>query len=288
MDAREVIKRLNDEFVPALGILCSLGGMAKAMGWEEEAARKKLDSLGGGPLELQEPSGIYYDESADAFYRLLREKEDAPAWRVWGAFSGVRVANTQEKEDGERLVSAHIGYDYGVIDDYLQRTHANGVGSDEDRILNWRASGVEWIMHGFLCSEIVPFLTKYGLGNDELNELIAPFPADLAALAHTENLTAQLDAAHARIAELERQIDTGTPPYLDPSHPRHAPKLAAAIRAWEAISRVPNLKKSPKAALADWLASNEKAPCLSKQAIEECSAVANWNQKGGVPKSTSQ
>ncbi len=42
-----------------------------------------------------------------------------------------------------------------------------------------------------------------------------------------------------------------TPGYLDPQNPRYAPKLAAAVSAWEAVTE-PG-KKSPKQALDKWL-----------------------------------
>lgn len=79
------------------------------------------------------------------------------------------------------------------------------------------------------------------------------------------------------------------PDYLDPTNPRYAPKLAAAINAWLAVTD-PG-KKSPKQALEKWLrehaaqfglVDDEGAPV--NQAIEDCSKVANWNSTGGAPK----
>jgi len=79
-----------------------------------------------------------------------------------------------------------------------------------------------------------------------------------------------------------------TPDYLDPRHPRFAPKLAAAVRAWEAVTD-PN-GSHPKQALSRWL--NEHAAEFGltdanglpiKQSIEECAKVANWKPVGGAP-----
>lgn len=77
--------------------------------------------------------------------------------------------------------------------------------------------------------------------------------------------------------------------YLDPNNPRYAPKLAASVRAWEAVTD-PG-KKSPKQALDKWLRENAADFGLTNEegkpielAIEECSKVANWNQAGGAPK----
>lgn len=82
------------------------------------------------------------------------------------------------------------------------------------------------------------------------------------------------------------------PDYLDPRKPRYAPKLAAAVRAWQAVTD-PG-KRSAKQALEKWLrehaaefglVDDEGNPI--NQAIEDCSKVANWNQIGGAPKTPS-
>lgn len=77
--------------------------------------------------------------------------------------------------------------------------------------------------------------------------------------------------------------------FLDPSNPRYAPKLAAAVKAWQAVTDAG--KKSPKQALDKWLRehaaefklTNEEGRPI-EQAIEECSKVANWKAKGGATK----
>ncbi len=82
------------------------------------------------------------------------------------------------------------------------------------------------------------------------------------------------------------------PDYLDPQNPRYAPKLAAAVRAWQAVTD-PG-KKSPKQALEKWLRENAARFGLVdddgnpiNQAVDDCSKVANWNQSGGAPKTPS-
>lgn len=80
--------------------------------------------------------------------------------------------------------------------------------------------------------------------------------------------------------------------YLDPLHPRYAPKLAAAVRAWEATADPELLNgRSPKQALAKWLREHAAEFGLSDEegkpnetGIDEVSKVANWQPKGGVPK----
>jgi hypothetical protein len=79
------------------------------------------------------------------------------------------------------------------------------------------------------------------------------------------------------------------PGYLDPVNPRYAPKLAAAVMAWQAVTDAGNV--SPKQALTKWLNENALRLGLSSEdgvpiqaAIEDVAKVANWETKGGAPK----
>ena len=84
----------------------------------------------------------------------------------------------------------------------------------------------------------------------------------------------------------------GSPDYLNPNHSRYAPKLAAAVHAWLAINDEDSFGgKSAKQALAKWLRENAADYKLSdsegkpnETGIEECAKVANWQEKGGAPK----
>ncbi|WP_254492431.1 hypothetical protein [Bartonella sp. B1099] len=76
--------------------------------------------------------------------------------------------------------------------------------------------------------------------------------------------------------------------FQNPNHPRYAPKLAAAVAAWEAVSEA-ELGKSVKATLAQWVQGNGKKYVkkngeLTKDFIEQVSSVANWVPEGGAPK----
>lgn len=80
-----------------------------------------------------------------------------------------------------------------------------------------------------------------------------------------------------------------TPDYLDPQHPRYAPKLAAAVSAWVAVAVTAG--KSPKQALEKWIRENAASFALSDEdgnpnntGIEEVAKVANWQPGGGAPK----
>lgn len=82
---------------------------------------------------------------------------------------------------------------------------------------------------------------------------------------------------------------TDDPDYLNPKHPRYAPKLAAAVQAWKTVTDAAG--KHPKQALAKWLrehaaefdmTDDEGKP--NETGIEEVAKVANWQPKGGTPK----
>ncbi|MGQ0677394.1 MAG: hypothetical protein ACT4N4_15095 [Rhodospirillales bacterium] len=79
------------------------------------------------------------------------------------------------------------------------------------------------------------------------------------------------------------------PGYLDPNNPRYAPKLAAAVRAWQAVQDPAG--RHPKQALAKWLRENAVEFGLTddegkpnETGIEEAAKVANWQPGGGAPK----
>ncbi len=88
---------------------------------------------------------------------------------------------------------------------------------------------------------------------------------------------------------------TGAPDYLDPDHPRYAPKLAAAVKAWLASGDESATRgKSAKQALVKWLRENASEFGLSdddgkpnETGIEETAKVANWQPGGGAPKTPS-
>ena len=81
--------------------------------------------------------------------------------------------------------------------------------------------------------------------------------------------------------------------FLDPAHDHYAPKLAAAIYAWQAVNSDPKLTvgKTVKQALQKWLRIKADQFGLTKddgtpneQGIEEISKISNWDTKGGSPK----
>ena len=110
------------------------------------------------------------------------------------------------------------------------------------------------------------------------------------------NLSEMTEQARRGVSDREDNLLTATPTttpgYLDPSHSRYSPKLAAAVRAWLAVEDEKG--KHPRQALEAWLTKNAAELRLTKdgkrnkQGIEECAKVANWKQTGGAPKTPSR
>lgn len=85
----------------------------------------------------------------------------------------------------------------------------------------------------------------------------------------------------------------GGPDYLSQLHPNYSPKLAAAVEVWRAVSADQELRrgKSVKQALVIWLRQHATEFGLTKedggpneQGIEEIAKIANWDTKGGAPR----
>ncbi len=77
--------------------------------------------------------------------------------------------------------------------------------------------------------------------------------------------------------------------YLNPNHSRYAPKLAAAIKAWEAVKD--SNGKPPKQLLLKWIRENAASLGLTdddgrinETGVEEIAKVSNWRPEGGAPK----
>lgn len=85
-----------------------------------------------------------------------------------------------------------------------------------------------------------------------------------------------------------------TPPYLNKDHPYYSPKLALAVRAWEAVALGDEYQNSSRtvkqniedvarslAVEVELVGDGEKVP---DAAIDQVAKVANWNTAGGAPK----
>jgi len=81
-------------------------------------------------------------------------------------------------------------------------------------------------------------------------------------------------------------LATPVPAYLNPDHPRYAPKLAAAVAAWQAVGEPEGM--TPVQAMTKWLEARvddfglrNKNGKPNRTGIEECAKVANWKPEGG-------
>lgn len=83
------------------------------------------------------------------------------------------------------------------------------------------------------------------------------------------------------------------PSIHDQTYARYSAKLSAAVSAWLAEHEMPD-GVSPKKAMTDWiteradkfgLIGTDGKPMVT--AIKEAATTANWNQKGGAPKTPS-
>jgi hypothetical protein len=122
----------------------------------------------------------------------------------------------------------------------------------------------------------------------------------------TVDVAFQLDQATVAVDDLRRWLTSrglkpqfffpeakSGPDYLSKDHFNYSPKLAAAICAWMAVSGDPELRrgKSVKQALDVWLRQHANEFGLTKedgnpneQGIQEIAKIANWDPKGGAPK----
>lgn len=78
--------------------------------------------------------------------------------------------------------------------------------------------------------------------------------------------------------------------FLSKSHPRYSPKLAAAVKAWQALDDETLHVKTAKQSVKKWLRLHSTEYELSDEdgkpietAIEEVAKIVNWNPKGGAP-----
>lgn len=143
---------------------------------------------------------------------------------------------------------------------------------------------------GLIDGELVP-VYEYDINGNHCGNVVNSVNVN-ASRVDVNSLSSWLAGRGFRRGFFFPKVDADAPDYLDPSNPRYAPKLAAAVSAWQAVTD--SGKKSPKQALEKWLRENAARFGLVddegnpvNQAVEDCSKVANWNQSGGAPKTPS-
>lgn len=140
---------------------------------------------------------------------------------------------------------------------------------------------------GFIAGELVPIF-EHDINGNQCGIVEQSIDVKMSRV-DVESLRSWLSGRGFKRGFFFPQVDSNSPDYLDPLNARYAPKLAAAVRAWQAVTE-PG-KKSAKQALEKWLREHAASFGLVddegnpiNQAVEDCSKVANWNQAGGAPK----
>jgi hypothetical protein len=161
-------------------------------------------------------------------------------------------------------------------------------GQDGD----WRvtpAALIDWCeRYGYKCPLRMPRdasrTVKAETERDQLQKEVERLQAKLLEVAdRSDENGREADRLRARVATLEAKA----PQYLDPSHGHYSPRLAAAVRAWEAVSSSGVINGRVKKALSEWLTRyTDDFGSLSAEEIKQCAYVANWKTSGGRAKGT--
>lgn len=146
-----------------------------------------------------------------------------------------------------------------------------------------------------------------GLKNKSLKgQLNHPEHTDFHGNYSQDETRYDLDTSHVEVESLitwlrSRGFSTGyffsdDPQHglKDENHPRYAPKLAAAVEAWESYDEKSTAPGTAKQKLAKWLRLHAAEYGLTddegkprESVIEQLATIANWATKGGAPKAES-
>ena len=154
----------------------------------------------------------------------------------------------------------------------------------------WEHAGYdsfERVFNGML--DIIPAIQIHGIPDKARFEAISLW----SWIAKNAELSPELHELISFRAPINssKNEDNSTHGYLDPSHPRYAPKLAAVVQAWLGYSPTPG--KTPKQTMTNWLTEhahkfglvNSEGNPLS--GMDDLASLANWETKGGAPKTPS-
>lgn len=205
-----------------------------------------------------DPNAVRFNSNDAAWFESETGLTDSGGIRwVKTAFTALVNAITDRKLKAKLRYDAEPRYTAG-IDNLIERSHWNN--EDVAEIKDW----------------------------DDTSYVIDKIPNWAKSTISRTDLVAWLEKAGIRTGFFFPAA-TDAPDYLDPKNPRYAPKLAAAVRAWQAVTDPGN--KHPKQALEKWLRERAAAFGLTdddgnpvNQAIEDCSKVANWKPGGGAAK----
>lgn len=157
---------------------------------------------------------------------------------------------------------------------------------EQESFAPWAKYRVSWSMANLIFDVVIKYIDGPPYAEAERSYCLSEARAvPLAAF----NAAIEAASHRAVVSGQGKGEEIACPSFLDSSHPRFPYKLAAAFKAWEAVRDQPG--KTPLQALKSWLEANaadlgllKARGELNKQGIEECAAVANWQQKGGAPK----
>lgn len=202
---------------------------------------------------------------------MTHEKEDLDHWRLCDELSIVQAALL--------LAGCDPGGENGYAENWEMHQRPRGYEAAKTAVANGLRSGA-------IKGALVP---RYEY---DINGNVCATIEDSIDLANS-----RIDVESLRRWLQGRGIRTGfffpgasdAPDYLDPGNSRYAPKLAAAVHAWQAVTDPGG--KHPKQALAKWLREHAAEFGLTDEegkpnetGIEEVAKVANWKASGGAPK----
>ncbi len=159
-----------------------------------------------------------------------------------------------------------------------------------------------------ISSGVLPATIRRNLAKPHLEDSVtSKFMGNNAALQHSIDISlTTIKVNDLKTWLITRGFKTGfffpqteidKPDYLDINHPNYSQKLGAAIESWLAITENPELLKAKtvKKALTIYLRIHAFRFGLIKddgnpneQGIEEIAKIANWETKGGAPKTPSE
>ena len=137
--------------------------------------------------------------------------------------------------------------------------------------------------YGYKCPLRMPvdvsYIAEVEADRDRHQKEVERLQAELLEVAdRSDERRREADHLRAQIVTLEAKA----PQYLDSTHNHYSPRLAAAVRAWEAVVSSEAINGTVKKALSEWLTQHAgEFRNLSAESILQCAYVANWKTTGG-------
>jgi hypothetical protein len=220
--------------------------------------------------------GIMFEEEKETAVSETRTADRLEIWRLCNSYTIAQAA---------LLIAGHDASNAACVESLEPSERPSGYEAAKSALIA--------ALHFPLCGNVVlsnrsvTLLNRHGSTRQRVEQFVDVEKSTVSALALRSWL-------------LERGVRTGfffpekksdQPDYLNPNHERYAPKLAAAVHAWQALRDGAPAGKTPKQAIVDWLAGNasgfglvDKSGGLNSTGIDQIASVANWQPGGGPPK----